>query len=786
LTVHDTSSPTGPYLTNGATTSFDFEFCAASADEISILLVNAVGTRVTVPRESYSVTVSSDRTGTVTFVVAPPAGYELYILSQPDFTQEIQINNNAKFLPSVIMEGLDRSVIRDLFLLWMLGRAVLAPENEAGHVLPPRSELEGRYLAGDATGELVGSSGTGADLGLRSDLAAGTGAALSGYNLGLLYSQKQTVAQQLDQSISLLCCVPPHLISPILAGTCEVILSSWFDQARDVARLANSPITVPTRGRGRVDRPLVLTGYGLTPVSLISGGYAWFTTRSAFTFDAGDDGIDGPLFDCRGNYTPPGDPEEFSSGLLLKGFRGRNVSTHPEACAIASERSGGIGASHCHFDIWAIGWNLGSETISGFSEQVTFAREGGDKPHTLGEAAFKGGARHFRITGGRAFAFKIGADIAGDSWRIDHLNTEYCPLVIRHGVVSNLTVITGHSERFDCYLTNSADPPINLDPESEDVTYPDWADVLNNDGAVTLGCVTIIDPHNTTAGAQGSNAIVIRPSPQFQYNLVIMGGAHDGTPNAIAGSSFVPGHRAPLPSGTSVVGINTGSLDIVVPPDDAYSFSAIIGGPNRSHYSSAGRYRRLVTDTGIRSTEANGAGVDFFTNGVRVHAFNVVRLWSDAVGRGWEYDGSLRPTSDGVDTVGTASNRFNGGHTAVGLTVTSDLDEKVWRGAPTADEVSAARLLMKKIGAFKLKDAIAAKGDDGAREHFGLGAQDVADAFAASGADPFRLGCVGFDMVDGKARMNLRPDELLYLFAYTQQADIQALADRVQALEGAE
>ena len=85
----------------------------------------------------------------------------------------------------------------------------------------------------------------------------------------------------------------------------------------------------------------------------------------------------------------------------------------------------------------------------------------------------------------------------------------------------------------------------------------------------------------------------------------------------------------------------------------------------------------------------------------------------------------LTPGSDNDRTLGASSLRWSVIYAGTGTINTSDTREKMWRGAPTETELRAARRIAGELGFFRWNDAIAAKGDDGARLHFGVRAQAV-------------------------------------------------------------
>lgn len=106
---------------------------------------------------------------------------------------------------------------------------------------------------------------------------------------------------------------------------------------------------------------------------------------------------------------------------------------------------------------------------------------------------------------------------------------------------------------------------------------------------------------------------------------------------------------------------------------------------------------------------------------------------------------STHPGADNTKTLGTASLRWSVVYAGTGTINTSDETDKTNIRTLTDIETTVAVALASKVQAWQWKDAVVAKGVDGARLHVGLTAQVVRDTFIAAGLEPFRYGCVGFD-----------------------------------------
>lgn len=164
--------------------------------------------------------------------------------------------------------------------------------------------------------------------------------------------------------------------------------------------------------------------------------------------------------------------------------------------------------------------------------------------------------------------------------------------------------------------------------------------------------------------------------------------------------------------------------------------------------------------------------------------------------------GATRPGTDNNLSLGTSSFRWSVVYSGTGAINTSDAREKTWRGALSDDEYAAGLQVLAELGFYQWNDAIAAKGPEGARYHFGIAAQTVWEIFAAHGlVDPIDedgkpgetpYGFLCWDEWDEEAEPELgagncygvRTDELaLFLHAVLarRQAELEA---RIEALEG--
>ena len=181
MTVTTTSTISGPYETDGVDVSFPFDFEIINSTELTVFLRDANGVDTTVSPAAYSVVLAAGYGGTVNFSGAPAAGYDLYIRSNPSFLQEVDFQQGGAYSGSAHNNANDRAAIRDLVLRDETNRSLKVPLGESAGALPGATSRASKFLAFDAQGNPLASSGTGADAGLRTDLADSAGAALIGY-----------------------------------------------------------------------------------------------------------------------------------------------------------------------------------------------------------------------------------------------------------------------------------------------------------------------------------------------------------------------------------------------------------------------------------------------------------------------------------------------------------------------------------------------------------------------------------------------------------------------------
>lgn len=140
-------------------------------------------------------------------------------------------------------------------------------------------------------------------------------------------------------------------------------------------------------------------------------------------------------------------------------------------------------------------------------------------------------------------------------------------------------------------------------------------------------------------------------------------------------------------------------------------------------------------------------GQNGFANMYRQYAGEHI-FWSAASGTGGnnisfatplilDTSNNTKPGVDNAYSIGTAANRWSVVYSATALINTSDARSKQQVRDLDETERRVAQKLKGLLKAFKFNDAVESKGD-GARIHFGVLAQEVAEAFVSEGLDATR------------------------------------------------
>lgn len=153
MAVSTTNGFSGPFLTNGVTTVFPFTFTAPSTNEVDVVLRAADGSENSA--NGYSVSLTDGGGGAVEFGSAPASGQSLFIILDPQFTQDIEFENGSAWVAEPVNEGYDRSATRDQALKRDVQRAFKVPLGEGDFTVPPETQRAGKFMAFGEFGEPV-------------------------------------------------------------------------------------------------------------------------------------------------------------------------------------------------------------------------------------------------------------------------------------------------------------------------------------------------------------------------------------------------------------------------------------------------------------------------------------------------------------------------------------------------------------------------------------------------------------------------------------------------------
>lgn len=210
---------TGPYTGLGIEQDFVVTFQSAGADEIEVWLDG-----VLVPSGDWVFARDDDGRGIVTATLDG----EVYILSAPNFQQEVDFQRHGPNFFDSMNDPLDRAVQRDQ---WLKAKVdALLPANG---LLP--GEGAGMFIGRDADSAPVFLSGTGADSALRTDLVASAGAALIGWISAGVGALLRSIANIFAERCSVMDFIPSALHASMRAGTNTTPLTAYIQAAIDYA-----------------------------------------------------------------------------------------------------------------------------------------------------------------------------------------------------------------------------------------------------------------------------------------------------------------------------------------------------------------------------------------------------------------------------------------------------------------------------------------------------------------------------------------------------------------------
>lgn len=127
MTVSSTTNKSGPYLGNGSTVEFDYEFRILDPSHVTVIMTQG-GVDTIVSPSDYTVSgVGAAPGGALTFLTAPVTGQSITIIRNAPFTQPTDLENQGAYYAETVEGALDLGVMRDQQLAEGLSRAVQIP-----------------------------------------------------------------------------------------------------------------------------------------------------------------------------------------------------------------------------------------------------------------------------------------------------------------------------------------------------------------------------------------------------------------------------------------------------------------------------------------------------------------------------------------------------------------------------------------------------------------------------------------------------------------------------------
>ena len=159
------------------------------------------------------------------------------------------------------------------------------------------------------------------------------------------------------------------------------------------------------------------------------------------------------------------------------------------------------------------------------------------------------------------------------------------------------------------------------------------------------------------------------------------------------------------------------------------------GGEYRFSYDIGSAFTPATISSNLRSYDVTGAMADICLNNLKING-------SDALGTSWKSvaEGHWLPGIDAFSNIGSASLRIGNIYLSTAPVVTSNEKLKTELLTISERERSAAIEIKNSISKYKMIDSVEKKGFDGARWHFGVGAQTVGEILKKHGLDPSEYG----------------------------------------------
>ena len=157
MSISSTTRKAGPYLGNGATTVFAFNFKVFQASDVKVILTDAADVdTVQALGTNYSVSLNSNQDvlpgGSVTMLTAPAVNTKLTLTSAVPITQPMVLTNSGGFYPGVLNDSADRQIAISQQLQDQISRSITIPITVSGVSTDAPKPEANKVLAWNSTG----------------------------------------------------------------------------------------------------------------------------------------------------------------------------------------------------------------------------------------------------------------------------------------------------------------------------------------------------------------------------------------------------------------------------------------------------------------------------------------------------------------------------------------------------------------------------------------------------------------------------------------------------------
>lgn len=157
MTISSTTRKAGPFVGNGVTTEFPFDFKLFATSDLRVVRADALGVETDLAHVTdCTVTLNADQDenpgGSVVLNAPLAEGTRLVLLSAVQELQPVDLTNQGGFYPELVNGGLDRNTVLVQQLREQMGRSI---------TVPVTSEPGDLSLPSPAPGQLIGWTGDG-------------------------------------------------------------------------------------------------------------------------------------------------------------------------------------------------------------------------------------------------------------------------------------------------------------------------------------------------------------------------------------------------------------------------------------------------------------------------------------------------------------------------------------------------------------------------------------------------------------------------------------------------